>query len=587
MVLCEKVYAHWKLNESSGDVVDDATTNNRDGLRVNMEDGDWVPGKLNNGLQFDGVNEYVNFSQIAAFERTDSFSIEFWIKTGTAANVAVFSNITSVGGQFRGWQVAVQGTDNRKLRVNFLSNNTSRIIIETNSGIGNNIWTHVVITYNGNSLATGFKIYINNVNTAFSVIQNNLTTSTVVTYDLTMGYAPNYSAFAGILDEVVIYDDELSVGEVAYRYNGGAGTEVFGNAPNAPNTPNPTNGESSVEYNRILEWDCSHPDGLALTYDVYLDTINPPVSLVATDVAVKEYDPGNYDALVTYYWRIVAKDLCGSSTSGPTWSFDTRNEPPITPNTPSPSNNSIGQGLTVTLSWDSGDLNPGDTVTYDIYFGTASNPPLVKSNHPAKTYALPPLSYDTQYYWKIVAKDNHGEMTTGPIWKFRTQEEGLSGYTGFDVRETIREYFCRVKYEPGSEVTVYYFYVNDERGDEIHIPMYLSEEVRSKELKEMPFLDMNLADSTFEVHDIGGATRRKEAYIDIGLWYTDIDRIDRTAFAHDVINKLIDYIRSHQHDFTGIDFINVESVRLIREPMAHQVVYHWVITVFCWYYDYC
>lgn len=47
------------------------------------------------------------------------------------------------------------------------------------------------------------------------------------------------------------------------------------------------------------------------------------------------------------------------------------------------------------------DSNPdGDTVTYDVYFGTSSPPPLVSSAQAAATYDPGTLSYSTTYYWR-------------------------------------------------------------------------------------------------------------------------------------------------------------------------------------------
>lgn len=117
--------------------------------------------------------------------------------------------------------------------------------------------------------------------------------------------------------------------------------------------------------------------------------------------------------------------------------------------------------------------------------------------------------------------------------------------------------------------------------------MYLAEEVKSESLKEMPFLDMNIADVRYTPHDIGAATRKVDCYIDIGLWFADTDEIDRTSFGKSVCDKLVDLIRTYQSTTDGITFMNVESIQNIREMRAHQVIYHYVITVYVLYYDLC
>ncbi|MCX6671863.1 MAG: Ig-like domain-containing protein [Euryarchaeota archaeon] len=59
-------------------------------------------------------------------------------------------------------------------------------------------------------------------------------------------------------------------------------------------------------------------------------------------------------------------------------------------------------------------------MTYDVYFGTSSSPPIVSHNQSSLSYDPGTLIYNTLYYWKIVAWDNHGASTTGPLWHFRT-----------------------------------------------------------------------------------------------------------------------------------------------------------------------
>ena len=95
------------------------------------------------------------------------------------------------------------------------------------------------------------------------------------------------------------------------------------------------------------------------------------------------------------------------------------NEPPYVPTDPNPANGSTGVDVNIDLSWTGGDPN-GDSVTYDIYLGTAPDAPKIVTDQSGATYDPGRLINDTQYYWKIVAWDSHDNSTTGPIWTFRT-----------------------------------------------------------------------------------------------------------------------------------------------------------------------
>jgi len=111
------------------------------------------------------------------------------------------------------------------------------------------------------------------------------------------------------------------------------------------------------------------------------------------------------------------------------------NNPPNTPSSPSPSDLATGQSINVNLGWNGGDPDSGQMVTYTVLFDP-SYPPITpclvaiakSSSTIAITYSnsnLPPLSFNTQYYWQIVATDDFSPSAsaTGPIWSFTTQTQ--------------------------------------------------------------------------------------------------------------------------------------------------------------------
>jgi hypothetical protein len=85
-----------------------------------------------------------------------------------------------------------------------------------------------------------------------------------------------------------------------------------------------------------------------------------------------------------------------------------------------PTSLSTGISTNPKLSWAASDPDPGDTITYDVYFGTSSPPPLVVSNQTATNYFPVGLLGFTSYYWKVVARDKHGAETIGPEMIFTT-----------------------------------------------------------------------------------------------------------------------------------------------------------------------
>ena len=78
------------------------------------------------------------------------------------------------------------------------------------------------------------------------------------------------------------------------------------------------------------------------------------------------------------------------------------------------------QTPTATLEWNASDVDTSDALTFDVYFGT-DNPPTEKigNNQTMKTLDLDLVS-STNYYWKVVVKDNSGGESIGQVWNFKT-----------------------------------------------------------------------------------------------------------------------------------------------------------------------
>ena len=151
----------------------------------------------------------------------------------------------------------------------------------------------------------------------------------------------------------------------------------------------------------------------ASSYDVYFGTeSNPP--LVVTGTASASYSPATLLNNTKYYWKIVAKNSCGGSATGPVWSFTTACVASGTPSNPSPSNGATGVSTSLTLSWTGSNAS-----SYDVYFGTSPSPSYVTTTT-GTTYSASGLNNNTTYYWKIVARNACGDLTPGPVWSFTT-----------------------------------------------------------------------------------------------------------------------------------------------------------------------
>lgn len=220
-------YAHWHLNESSGNIVTDSSGNGRNGTRINMEDIDWVSGKLNNCLVFDGVDEYVSCGNIGNFERTQPFTLDLWIKFTSTDTKMIISKI-DMAPIARGWELFVAvGKIYFLVCSDFAANNY--FSVNTNDTFNTGGWHHVIVTYSGSSLASGVNIYVANTLRTLTITKDTLTGTILNSAGLNIASRDNSTGycFSGYIDEIAIYDKVIDVNERGMRWNTGYGYEYM------------------------------------------------------------------------------------------------------------------------------------------------------------------------------------------------------------------------------------------------------------------------------------------------------------------------------------------------------------------------
>jgi hypothetical protein len=101
-------------------------------------------------------------------------------------------------------------------------------------------------------------------------------------------------------------------------------TVVMNVPPAVPQWIAPPDQSVNNSVNMRLVWKSSDPDfGSTIEFDVYLDTVNPPVQLIAAGQPADFYAATGLDYDRIYYWKIVARDNKGAVAPGPVWQFRT------------------------------------------------------------------------------------------------------------------------------------------------------------------------------------------------------------------------------------------------------------------------
>lgn len=194
--------------------------------------------------------------------------------------------------------------------------------------------------------------------------------------------------------------------------------------PLAAQNPLPDNLAINMGSEVMLRWTGSDPDGDQLTYDVFFAERGNELVLTAENISQTSYQLVNLKANATYFWMVVCRDIYGAISLSPqTWQFSTgeqSNFSPYQPANPFPEDLAIDQLPTLRFTWTGGDPDLADIITYSFLIGEDSSALAVATQTRSTFYDVENLELGKTFFWQIIAADNRGKETKGPIWRFST-----------------------------------------------------------------------------------------------------------------------------------------------------------------------
>ena len=199
---------HWTLNETTGSELSEQRDPTRKGQVVGK--AEWTAGKLDGALKFDG-STHVEAGDLANFDRTDKFSYGAWVNVADKEAATVLSRMDDATAH-RGYDLLLVGGKLTAHLVYRWPDEALHVVSKTEVPVGK--WTHVFATYDGSSKAEGFKLYIDGKRVDVEITNNLLTASPKTTKPLRIGRRTNGAPFRGLIDEVRLYDRELTADEV-------------------------------------------------------------------------------------------------------------------------------------------------------------------------------------------------------------------------------------------------------------------------------------------------------------------------------------------------------------------------------------
>ena len=196
--------AYYRLDKATDQTVADHGKEKKQG-RLHGEPL-YVPGKHAQALLFGG-SQFVEFKERPGVERTTSFSWAVWVFPTTLDQMVLLERLAGETAD-RGYQWRLEkGKIAVRLRHNSKGNELS---LQTRRALPVNHWSHITVTYDGSSHATGLRVYLDGHLQEVEVIQDRLTGSIVTTGSLTLGSSRDGLSFRGLIDELMFFDRALS-----------------------------------------------------------------------------------------------------------------------------------------------------------------------------------------------------------------------------------------------------------------------------------------------------------------------------------------------------------------------------------------
>ena len=214
--------AYWKFDEGSGNTAYDSASDN-DGT---IYGATWTTdGKVGGALSFDGTGDYIyaaneeNFD----FDYDDAFTLEAWFKTSSNACINIISKWDSTPSHI-GYQLIKHASTYGNVIYFFLTNTYAmpggnQIRCWGTTDVADGVWHHVAVTYDGSGSLSGVNIYVDGNSETLSSTADTVSDTTTNDNPLQIsGREGNNYAFIGCIDEVAIYNSELSEDEIDYHY---------------------------------------------------------------------------------------------------------------------------------------------------------------------------------------------------------------------------------------------------------------------------------------------------------------------------------------------------------------------------------
>ena len=191
--------------------------------------------ELNSGFQndfslnFDGVDDFLQLGDQNIFSfgngtSDEPFSFSMWLKPqSVASGKGLLAKQTNASNQEYHMMFAY---NNLRIRLHDAING-GHITMGMTNPINTNVWQHIVFTYDGSGLESGLRIYLDaSLPGQTPASGGSYTAMSNTASDLTIGSVALSTFYEGSMDELSIFNIELTAAQILSLYNAGTPTDL-------------------------------------------------------------------------------------------------------------------------------------------------------------------------------------------------------------------------------------------------------------------------------------------------------------------------------------------------------------------------
>ena len=181
----------------------------------------FVEGVKGKGVQFIG-DAGIRFNRDLDFDRNQNLSVSIWVKPlERGIEGPIFGKGNGDAEGYRGWICKLNEDGTLTFQFNHVWPDNC-IDIQTIDTLNVGAWTNIILTYNGNSKASGIQIYLNGKKPAYKLWKDNLQKSILhgpkksnwFNHPFLVGIESRKSIENIVMDEMKIFDRQLSTIEI-------------------------------------------------------------------------------------------------------------------------------------------------------------------------------------------------------------------------------------------------------------------------------------------------------------------------------------------------------------------------------------